>query len=443
MINIKRGLDLPIKGSPEQTIVDGRPVRSVAVLGSDYVGMKPTMAVEVGDRVNLGQLLFTDKKNTDVRYTSPASGVVAAIRRGEKRVFQSVVIDIDGNGEEIFSQCAPADLERLTREQVQESLVQSGLWTALRTRPYSKVPAPGTVPAALFVTAMDTHPLSAKPSVIIAEQTEAFEQGLQGLSKLTDGPLFLCKAPNAVMPSGPARVEVFSGPHPAGLVGTHIHYLKSVGANKMVWHIGYQDVIAVGKLLVTGRLSIERVVALAGPQVEKPRLIRTRLGACTDELCDGELLKDENRVISGSVFGGFTATGPYAYLGRYSNQVTVLREGRERPLLHYIMPGADRFSVMPIYISRLMNKLFAFSTTTNGSERAMMPVGTYEKIMPLDILPTQLLRSIIVSDTEIAQKLGVLELDEEDLALCTYVCPGKYEYGPILRDNLNIIEKEG
>lgn len=443
MINITRGLELPITGSPEQTITDKSDVHSVAVLGSDYMGMKPTMAVAVGDRVNLGQLLFTDKKNTDVRYTSPASGVVAAIHRGEKRIFQSLVIDTDGDGKETFSQYAPSKLEELTRKQVEENLVQSGLWTALRTRPYSKVPAPGTVPTALFVTAMDTHPLAANPEAIIAEQVEAFSQGLKILSKLTEGQLFLCKAPNAVMPSGPAKVETFFGPHPAGLVGTHIHYLEPVGANKMVWHVGYQDVIAIGKLFVTGHLSVERVVALAGPQVKKPRLIRTRLGASTDELCADELLADENRVISGSVFGGFTATGPYAYLGRYNNQVTVLREGRERPLLHYIMPGADRFSVMPIYVSHFMRKLFPFSTTTNGSERAMMPVGTYEKVMPLDILPTQLLRSMIINDTETAQKLGVLELDEEDLALCTYVCPGKYEYGPILRDNLTTIEKEG
>ncbi|MCK5894584.1 MAG: Na(+)-translocating NADH-quinone reductase subunit A [Endozoicomonadaceae bacterium] len=443
MINITRGLELPITGSPEQTITDKSDAHSVAVIGSDYAGMKPTMAVAVGDRVSLGQLLFTDKKNTDVRYTSPASGIVAAIHRGEKRIFQSLVIDIDGDKQETFSQYAPSKLRELTREQVQDNLVQSGLWTALRTRPYSKVPAPGTVPTALFVTAMDTHPLASNPEAVITEQTEAFEQGLHILSKLTDGRLFLCKAPGAVMPSGPAQVETFSGRHPAGLVGTHIHFLEPVGANKTVWHVGYQDVIAIGKLFVTGHLFVERVIALAGPQVKKPRLIRTRLGANIDEICANELRPDDNRVISGSVFGGFTAAGPYAYLGRYSNQVTVLREGRERPLLHYIRPGADRFSVMPIYVSHFMRKLFPFSTTTNGSERAMMPVGTYEKVMPLDILPTQLLRSMIISDTETAQKLGVLELDEEDLALCTYVCPGKYEYGPILRDNLTTIEKEG
>ena len=390
MINIKRGLDLPITGSPEQTVTERRHVRSVAVLGSDYVGMKPTMAVSVGDRVKQGQLLFTDKKNTEVRYTSPASGVVAAIHRGERRVFQSLVIDVEGEEEETFSRYTPADLDGLTREQVQTNLVQSGLWTALRTRPYSKVPVPGSVPAALFVTAMDTNPLSANPEVIIAGQIEAFEQGLKVISKLTDGKLYLCKAPATVMPAGPAQVREFSGPHPAGLVGTHIHFLEPVGASKMVWHIGYQDVIAIGKLFVTGRLFVERVVALSGPRVKKPRLIRTRLGASTEELVAGELLTGENRVISGSVFGGFTASGPCAYLGRYSNQVTVLREGRERPLLHYIVPGFDRFSVMPIYVSRFMKRLFSFSTTTNGSARAMVPVGAYEKVMPLDILPTQL-----------------------------------------------------
>jgi Na+-transporting NADH:ubiquinone oxidoreductase subunit A len=236
----------------------------------------------------------------------------------------------------------------------------------------------------------------------------------------------------------------FSGPHPAGNAGTHIHYLDPVSSKKTVWTVGYQDVIAIGKLFVTGKLDVERVISLAGPQVENPQIIRTRLGANLQELSAGLLKAGENRIISGSVFGGRRAVGAFAYLGRYHNQVTVLQEGRERPFLHYMQMGSSRFSVLPIYISKLFkDRKFGFTTSTNGSERAMVPVGSYEKVMPLDILPTQLLRSLIVGDTETAQQLGCLELDEEDLALCTFVCPGKYEYGPILRENLTRIEKEG
>ncbi len=217
-----------------------------------------------------------------------------------------------------------------------------------------------------------------------------------------------------------------------------------MGAGKSVWNLNYQDVIAIGKLFTTGQLWTERVIALAGPVVEKPRLVRTRLGANLDELAAGQLQPGNNRLISGSVLGGRTAHGAYAYLGRYHLQLSCLKEGDQREFLHYLRAGVEKHSLLNVFVSRLLGgKRFAFTTSTNGSPRAMVPVGNYEAVMPLDILPTQLLRYLIVGDTEMAQKLGALELDEEDLALCSYVCAGKYEYGPILRDNLARIEQEG
>ena len=445
MIKLKHGLDLPITGAPAQRIEAARPVRSVAVIGFDYHGMKPTMEVQVGDRVKLGQLLFTDKKTPGVRYTAPAAGVISAIHRGEKRVLQSVVIDLDGDEQETFAHYAVDQLEALSSEQVRENLQQSGLWTALRTRPFSKVPALDAVPRSIFVTAIDTHPLAADPAVIIGEHATDFENGLKVLGNLAK--VFLCKADGVSLPGeklAKVQSEAFAGPHPAGLPGTHIHFLDPVSTSKSVWQIGYQDVIAVGKLFTTGQLFVERVVALGGPVAEQPRLLRTRLGANLEELTAGELKPGVNRVISGSVFGGRTAQGAFAFLGRYHNQVSCLSEGNEREMMHYLRAGVNKHSVMNIFVSKLAGaKLFNFTTTTNGSPRAMVPVGNYEAVMPLDILPTQLLRYLIVGDTEMAQKLGCLELDEEDLALCTYVCAGKYEYGPILRDNLTRIEKEG
>ena len=326
-------------------------------------------------------------------------------------------------------------------------MVNSGLWTALRTRPYSKVPALDSKPVAIFVSAMDTNPLAADPVIVIEEKAEHFKNGLAVLSRLTEGKVYVCHEEGKSIPaSGLENVvyETFAGVHPAGNVGTHIHFLEPVSVNKTVWTVGYQDVATIGELFTTGKLNMDRVVALAGPQVEDPRLVRTRVGASLDELTAGQMQAGDNRVVSGSLFGGRVANGPLAYLGRYHSQVSVLLEGRERPFLHYVQLGSNRFSNMGIYISKLLGgKKFNFTTSTNGSERAMVPVGAYERIMPLDILPTQLLRSLIVGDTDMAQKLGCLELDEEDLALCTFVCPGKYEYGPILRDNLTRIEKEG
>lgn len=445
MIKIKRGLDLPITGSPEQRIDDARQVRSVAVIGFDYHGMKPTMEVQLGDRVRLGQILFSDKKTPGVVYTAPASGVISAVNRGAKRVLQSVVIDVEGDDAVEFDKHDAAALENLDAEKVRQQLISSGMWTALRTRPYSKVPAVDATPSSIFVTAIDTHPLAADPAVVLAEQAGAFENGLKVLTRLAR--VWLCKAEGASIPGeniAGVRSESFAGPHPAGLPGTHIHMLDPVSEQRQAWHINYQDVVAVGKLFTEGRLWTERVVALGGPQVERPRLLRTRVGANLEELVAGEMKPGNNRVISGSVLGGRHARGPLFYLGRYHQQVSVLLEGNEREVLHYLRAGTDKHSILNIFVSKLNpSKLFNFTTSTNGSPRAMIPVGNYEEIMPLDILPTQLLRSLIVGDTEMAQKLGCLELSEEDLALCSYVCAGKYEYGPILRDNLTRIEKEG
>ena len=446
MIKVRRGLDIPISGAPEQVVYDGPTVSQVALVGLDYQGMKPTMAVREGDQVKLGQLLFTDKKNASARYTAPAAGTVVAINRGERRVFQSLVIDIDGDTSETFETYAVEQLDTLDRADVIENLVKSGQWTALRTRPFSKVPAADTMASSIFVTAMDTNPLSADPSVIVGQRREDFTSGLKILTRLTNGPVNLCVAPNSTIPGADidgVRKIAFSGPHPAGLTGTHIHFVDPVSIDKTVWSIGYQDVIAIGALFTTGCIDVRRVIAIAGPQVTQPRLLDTRLGANINQLVIGELKNDENRVITGSVLSGRQAVSEFAFLGRYHSQVSVIQEGRERQFLHYLRAGVDKHSSLPVFVSSLTKKLFNMTTSTNGSERAMVPVGGYEKVTALDILPIQLLRSLIVGDTEMAQKLGCLELDEDDMGLYTYVCVGKYEYGRILRDNLTRIEKEG
>ncbi|WP_200785247.1 Na(+)-translocating NADH-quinone reductase subunit A [Klebsiella oxytoca] len=447
MIKITKGLNLPIAGMPSQQISSKTAVKRVALLGEEYIGMRPSMAVREGDRVQKGQLLFEDKKNPGVRFTAPASGTVSAIHRGERRVLQSVVIDVDGEESVHFPRYELAELAGLTRESVQQQLLESGLWTAFRTRPFSKIPAPGSVPAAIFVTARDTNPLAADPQPIILAQREAFDAGLTLLTRLTDGKVHVCQAGGGKLgghPVGQVTFNQFAGPHPAGLAGTHIHFLEPVSLKKQVWHLNYQDVIAVGKVFLEGELYNERIVALGGPQVKEPRLLKTCLGASLDELLEDELLDDENRIISGSVLSGTHACGPHAFLGRFHLQISVVKEGREKELFGWVMPGKDKFSITRTTVGHfLKRKLFNFSTDTNGGERAMVPIGNYERVMPLDILPTMLLRDLLAGDTDSAQALGCLELDEEDLALCTYVCPGKYEYGPALRSVLTQIEQEG
>lgn len=446
--SIKKGLDLPLAGAPQQTITEGNPVNSVAVLGNEYMGMKPTMLVEEGQRVKLGEPLFSDKKNPGVIFTAPGAGTIKAINRGAKRALQSVVIELEGDDTVEFERFDAEKLTTLDAKTIRKQLIDSGTWVAFRTRPYSKAPAVDSEPHAIFVTAIDSNPLAADPSVIIGEYAEDFKNGLILISKLTSGNVNLCQPPQAALPVPELKnlkTHTFSGPHPSGLVGTHIHHVEPVSVNKSVWHLNYQEVIAMGKLFTTGKIWVERIIALAGPLVDKPRLIRTRLGANTEDIVRDEIQKVQLRVISGSVLNGHTATNWAAFLGRFHTQISVIAEGNKRKVLGWLRPGGkDNYSALNVFFTRIFGqKELPLTTSQNGSPRAMVPVGVFEYVMPLDILPTQLLRALLVRDTDSAQALGCLELDEEDLALCAYVCSGKYEYGPALRANLTQIEKEG
>lgn len=444
LITIKKGLDIPLAGAPQQKIAAAADIASVALLGGDTPGLKPAMAVHQGDRVRLGQPLFSDKRNPDVPFTAPASGTVSVINRGERRVLQSVVIELDGKDEVSFPSFDSAEIEQLDPARIREILISSGQWTAFRVRPFSHIPAPDASPRSLFVTAIDTNPLAADPAVVVAQANEAFLAGLRVVSRLSEGKTFVCAAPgsNIPCPEVPPFVRAeFAGPHPAGLPGTHIHFLDPVSIGRTVWHIGYQDVIAIGRLFLEGRICTDRVIALAGPFVKSPRLLRTRAGASIRDLTQMELKPGSSRPVSGPVLSGHRATGHAAWLGRYHNQVCVLAEGSPREFLAWMRPGVDRYSSLRAYAGHwLRGGAFDLTTSQNGSPRAMVSIGSFERVMPLDILPTPLLKALLVRDSESAQALGCLELDEEDLALCSFVCNGKYEYGPHLRVMLDEIE---
>ncbi|MEM0900395.1 MAG: Na(+)-translocating NADH-quinone reductase subunit A [Pseudomonadota bacterium] len=442
---LKKGLNIPASGAPVQEIGQGRAVSTVAAVGDDYIGLKPRVFVAEDDVVSAGTPLFAHKDTPDAVVVSPVTGRVKAINRGARRVLQSVVIQISEKLAEPIDFTEAGDAE--TAEGITEKLCKAGLWTSFRTRPYSKVPEPGTQPKAIYVTAMDTEPLCADAGVIIADDPDAFAAGLEVVAKLSAGKTYVCHAPGEDIPGASIEgVETasFEGPHPAGLAGTHIHFLEPPTASEFVWTIWYQDVIAIGRLVQTGKISSERIVALSGPLCHQPRLVRTVAGASLADLTRSEF--DDSvpvRMVSGSILSGRAASGPTAYLGRYDRQITLIEEDKKQIPMGWIRPMPSKYALQPVLGSALSRKIYPLTSNLNGGRRAMVPIGTFEKLMPQDFLPTQLLRALLVMDTDAAQKLGALELDEEDLGLVGFACPAKYEYMMALRDCLTKIEKEG
>lgn len=412
-------------------------------MGDDYIGLKPRLAVAEGDVIARGAPVLAHKDTPDVQVTAPVSGRIQAINRGARRKLISVEIAVDESAAEPVDFSTTGDAS--TAAGLVERLCASGLWTSFRTRPYSKVPDPATRPAAIFVNAMDSDPLAADPEPIIAAEAAAFEKGVDAITKLSDGKTYLCQSPNASVPA-PASVTVagFEGPHPAGLSGTHVHFLEPPSGGKTVWTINYSDVIAIGRLLETGTYDPRLTIALSGPACANPRLVKTVIGASMKDLLSGDLPQDKAvRIISGSVLSGCAGEGASAFLGRYARQITVIEEDTKQTVLGWIRPMPSKFSFQPVLGSAFSKKLYDLTSNMNGGRRAMVPTGIFEELMPQDFLPTQLLRAMLVMDTDQAQALGALELDEEDLGLVGFACPAKYEYGIALRDCLTKIEKEG
>lgn len=430
---IRKGLDLRLPGEPEQTVHPGPDVQHVALCGRDYHGLKPRLLVTEGDAVGRGQPLFIDKRDPVVNYCSPVQGVISAVNRGPRRRLDSVVVQSQSSGAEDvhFEPLSDEQQAALGSDDLEHRLQRSGLWGAFRTRPFSRVPLSGSRPHAIFVTATDTRPLAADPAVIVGADPGAFRSGLRLLPLLTSGTVYVCTGPgwNNEMPEVERLTEVrFSGPHPAGLPGTHMHFLDPVGTGRVAWQIDCQDVMAIGKLFTQGEVPSSRVIALGGECLSRPRLLETVMGASIDELLADEFRQCGGcRTLSGSVLDGRRASDGLAYLGRYHAQVSVIPEGGDRRLFGWLLGKGMR----------------SWSTSQNGRYSGMIPLPVFEKVMPLDILPAALFRALLVKDTDQAQALGCLELDEEDLALCAYLCSAKTEYGQALRSSLQQIEKEG
>ena len=439
MIKTNKGLDLPISGGPSLDLDSSTTVNSVAILGADYIGLKPTMMVDEGDIVQSGQKLFENKKNPGTFVTSHLSGVITSINRGEKRRFISLVIDED-------SSIDPINFNFDDYNNQIDFLVDTGALGYFRTRPYNRMPDPNKLPSAIFINACDTNPLSVDPFELIKinDDQELFNDGLKFIASIDNNIKVFCSYQNENFDQSVSNVtyKQFKGPHPAGLVGSHIHFLHPVGQNRSVWNISWQEVISIGYLLKNKILRSDKLISFGGPNVHDPKILKLKYGSNLSEVSAGKVL-DNSRIISGSILNGHTAENVMNYLSAFDNQVSVLPDESNDILFNWAMPGSKLHSMLPAFISSWIKpKEFNFNVSMNGGNRAIVPISSYQEIMPLNILTTQLLKCLVTFDIELGEKLGVLELAPEDLALASYVCPSKYDYQSILNSNLEKMYEE-
>lgn len=443
-IKIRKGLNIRLKGKPDKILIPEEKPGRYAVKPVDFPGLFPKMSVKPGAEVKAGTCLFWDKKNEDIKFTSPVSGIVRDVVRGERRRILEIVIDAKGDDYEDFGKSDP---EKMDAGDIKKKLLVSGLWPAVRQRPYHVVANPEETPKSIFVSGFDTAPIAADLDYIIELMPEEdYLTGIKVLRKLTEGKVFLNLAANsssATLKKTPGvEINYFSGPHPAGNVGIQIHHLDPVNKGEVVWYINLQDIVSIGKLFNEGKYAPDKIVALAGSEVEKPRYHRTRTGACIDTITKGNILSDNVRYISGNVLTGqkISADG---FLGYYDSTISVIPEGDYYEFFGWITPGFKKFSFSRTFPTWLMpKKKYRLDTNMHGGERAFVITGEYEKVLPMDVYPMQLLKAILIDDIDKMEQLGIYEVAEEDFALCEYICPSKIEIQSIIRKGLDVMIKE-
>ena len=446
--HIKQGRDIKLKGAAPKEVVTLSLPRQVAVVPSDFKGIKASLCVKAGDAVRVGTPLFIDKHCPEIKIVSPVSGRVIAIDRGDKRFLQDILIESDGRQEALpqrrFSR---SEIPGLSKEEVERTLLQSGLWPVLRQRPFSKVAHPHKSPKSIFVHAMNTEPLAADVDFILEGKEEQFQTGLNVLARLTRGKVYVCArdgaTSKALTQARGVETHYFTGSHPAGNVSTHIHYLDPIRKGEHVWYVEAQDVLRIGSLFLEGVYSPERIVAIAGEGSARRFYARTIVGAPVSILLKGSS-PEGMCYISGSVLAG-REVGKNGYLSFYDSQLTVIPEGGKRVLLGWLSPGFDKYTFSKTFVSSFLPEKKEVSLTTDkqGSDRAIVLNHIYDSLVPLDIMVYFLLKAVIGGDVEEAERLGILECDEEDFALCSFACPSKTDVGGIIREGLDLIEKEG
>ena len=478
-ITIRKGLDLPIGGAAEPRLTDARSISTYAVKPTDFVGLTPRLLVEEGDAVAIGDALFCDKNDERIRFTSPVSGQVKAIVRGEKRKLMEVVVEADFKS----AGSTVADYKSATTttaDDIKAAMLQCGLWTMLRQRPFGTVANPDDKPKAIFVSAFCSAPLAPDYDFVMQGKEKWLKKGLEALTQLTDGMVHVCCKPSQKIAKtldcfvprndGKRRVIIhyIKGPHPAGNIGTQIAHIDPINKGEVVWTMNIQDVAVLGELVATGVYNPEKVIAVVGPNIKNPHYYRVKDGACLVEITKAQILNNnypkidandaakENRVISGDILSG-TQIAANGFLGAYDDLVSILTEGDYYDFMGWLMPGFRKFSFSRTFLSGFMPKstfkplginlprfenLWKFDTNTHGDERPLVFTGNFERVFPFDIYPTQLIKACIVGDIELMENLGIYEVEPEDFALCEFIDTSKTDIQAIIREALEKLRKE-
>lgn len=447
VFRIKQGRDIRLTGAATREI-DKLPLPGKAVIQfSDFKGLKPRLCVKVNDAVKVGSPLFEDKTYPQVKVASSLSGKVSAVQLGEKRALIAIGIESDGKQDAVtFPKYNKDQIFKISSQDVTKRLLEGGLWPVIRQRPFSKIPHPDVAPKSIFIHAMNTEPLALDADFILAGKEERFQAGIEVLRRLTKGKVYLCAAEGvkskALTQSKNVEIHYFAGPHPAGNVSTHIHHIDPIHKGDHVWYVEAQDVLRIATLFLDGVYSAERFVAVTGEGAPKKSYVKTVVGAPLSLLLRGPAAEGM-RYISGSVLRGKDA-GREGSLGFYDSQVTVIPEGGKRELLGWMSPGFEKYTFSKTYASSFLpQKEVSLTSDKKGSDRAIVFNNVYDALVPLDIMTYFLLKAVLIGDIEEAERLGILECDEEDFALCTFACPSKTDVGGIIREGLEYIEREG
>jgi len=444
-IKLKKGFDIRLEGAAEKSLAGTINPLMYGVKPIDFPGLIPKLDIRPGDEVEAGTSLFHDKIRPEIKFTSPVSGKVVSVERGDRRKILEIIVERKGSGSLNFGK---ADPEQLSEEQIKMLLLNSGLWPCMRQRPYHVIANPADRPKSIFISGFDTAPLAPDFDFIMENlPVSLFRTGISALKKLTDGRINLVlrgdSEPGKFFENTSGiEISYFSGPHPAGNVGVHIHHLDPVNKGEVVWYINLQDVVSVGRLFEEGIYKPERLVALTGSEVIKPQYYKMISGGTVNQLVTDNVKPGNHRYISGNVLTGtkITSTG---YLGFYDSQITVIPEGNYYEMFGWASPGIKKFSFSKTFLSSLFPKQsYKLDTNFHGGERAFVVTGQYEKVVPMDIYPMQLFKAILAGDIDMMENLGIYEVAEEDFALCEFICPSKIEIQSVVRRGLEMIRKE-
>ena len=444
-VRIRRGLNINLLGDADKVYASVKNHDIYALKPTDFHGLTPKLTVKVGDNVLAGSVVFYDKYNEKIKFCSPVSGTIQDIVRGEKRRILEIIIKSDS--EIIYESHSQKNPKDLSREQIIDYMLEKGVWPFIRQKPYDIIANPTDLPKSIFISAFKSGPLAIDNDFALYGMDELFQKGLDVITKLTNGKTHLnldgnTNSSKVFSDAKGVEINSFSGPHPAGNVGVQIHHLDPINKGDIIWFLEPQDVIVIARLFCEGKYDVSRIISLCGSEVSKPRYYRIISGSCVANLISDNVEQDNNRVICGDVLSG-TKIKKDGYLGFYDTQLTVIKEGNEQEFLGWALPGIDKFSMSKSYFSWLFpTRKYNIDTNMRGEERAYVVTGQYEKVLPMDIYPQQLVKAIMIEDIDLMEKLGLYEVGPEDFALCEFVCTSKIEVQSIIRHGLDLLRKE-